>query len=104
MPSVGGPVSLQGRFKKPTPALVTVAPQRIAGIHDDQHYPPSYWAKKWGLSHGFIRRLFLDELGVIKIVRPEDLRKKKRAYVSLRIPVSVAKRVHERLHGKIAAA
>jgi len=97
---VGGRVSLQNRFKKST--LVTVAPKHIAGIHDERHYPPSYWADKWGLSENFIRQLFVDEPGVMKIVRPEDLKNRKRAYITLRIPESVAARVHERLHGKVA--
>src|SRR5258708_20582778 len=98
-------LSLQRRFKKSTsiPApIVTAASKHIAGIHDDQHYPPSYWAKRWGLSENFIRQLFVNEPGVIKIARPEDLKKKKRAYTSLRIPASVAAKVHERLHGKVA--
>jgi hypothetical protein len=94
-------VSLQARFKKS--ALVTVAPKHITGVHDEPHYSPSYWAKKWGFSENFIRQRFRDEPGVIKIVRPEDLKTKKRAYVTLKIPTSVAIRVHERLHGKIGA-
>jgi hypothetical protein len=64
----------------------------------------------WGFSDDFIRALFENEIGVIKVVRPEDPNKKnkdgrkgKREYVSLRIPESVAARVHERLHGKVAA-
>jgi hypothetical protein len=96
-------LSLQNRFKKSVSIAATTT-TKIAGIHDDQHYPPSYWAKKWGLSENFIRPLFVNEPGVIKIARPEDLKKKKRAYTSLRIPASVAARVHERLHGKVAAA
>ena len=94
-------MSLQQRFKKSVSAP-SLTPSKLAAVHADQHFPPSYWAEKWGLSENFIRQLFINEPGVIKIVRPEDLRKKKRAYISLRIPESVAARVHERLHGKVA--
>ena len=104
-------MSLQRRFKKPTPTLVTVAPQRIAGIHNERHYTVPELEEQWNFSDDFIRQLFINEPGVIKIVRPEDPnrigkngKKGKRPYVTLRIPESVAARVHERLHGKIAAA
>jgi hypothetical protein len=104
-------LSLQRRFKKfPAPALVTAPSKPIAGVHDEQHYKVPELAKKWRLSNDFVRILFENEIGVIKIVRPEDPNKKgkdgkkgKRAYVSLRIPESVAARVHERLHGRRVA-
>lgn len=104
-------MSLQRRFKKSAP--VTVASKHITGIHNEDHYTVSELATKWKLSDDSIRQLFLNEIGVMKIVRPEDLsavvvrdgkkKRGKRAYVTLRIPASIAIRVHERLHGKIAA-
>ena len=49
----------------------------------------------WNLSKQTIRRLFQDEPDVVRIGE-NDVRRK-RAYVTLRIPESVARRVHQRL-------
>jgi len=57
-------------------------------------------AKLWGFSDDFIRELFRNEPGVLKAVRPEKMHK--RVYTTLSIPESVAKKVHERLHGRVA--
>lgn len=61
----------------------------------EQHYSPIQLAKRWGWSGDFIRELFEDEPGVLKVERPETMNK--RRYTSLRIPESVAERVHSRL-------
>lgn len=96
-------LSLQRRFKKPVPVTIpTPASKQITGIHAEQHYSVIELAKLWAFSEPFIRHIFINEPGVIKIVRAEDVRNRKRRYVSLRIPANVAARVHERLHGKVA--
>lgn len=97
-------LSLQSRFKKPVAVTIpTPAPKHItSGVHTEQHYSVAELAKLWAFSEAFIRQIFINEPGVIKVVRAEDVRNKKRRYVSLRIPASVAARVHERLHGKVA--
>jgi len=62
----------------------------------ERHYKARELAKAWGLSDDMIRILFRGEPGVLKIgctSRPDG----KRGYRSLRIPASVAARVHERL-------
>jgi hypothetical protein len=64
----------------------------------EQHFTPRELAKTWGLSPDFIRDQFVDEPGVLKIDRPETMHK--RAYCTLRIPRSVAHRVHSRLQAK----
>jgi len=51
-------------------------------------------AKMWGLGVDIIRRIFENLGGVVKIVSPERLHK--RRYTILRIPVSVLRRVHRR--------
>jgi hypothetical protein len=48
-----------------------------------------------GLGVDVIRRIFEHEDGVVKIASPERLHK--RRYTTLRIPESVARRVHRRL-------
>jgi len=65
------------------------------GLHAERHYCPSELAELWGLSSDTIRRLFEDEPGVVTI--GERNPRRKRRYVTLRIPQSVAARVHRRL-------
>jgi hypothetical protein len=74
-------------------------PARITlGLHAERHYSPSELAELWGLSSDTIRRLFEDEPGVVTI--GERKPRRKRRYVTLRIPQSVAARVHRRLSPK----
>jgi hypothetical protein len=61
----------------------------------EPHFAPEELAETWHVSGNTIRDLFEHEPGVLKITRPERLHK--RRYVTLRIPASVAKRVHARL-------
>ena len=61
----------------------------------EQHYSVQQTAKMWGLGVDIVRRIFENETGVIKIVSPERLHK--RRYTTLRIPESVLRRVHRRL-------
>ena len=61
----------------------------------EQHYSPRELGERWELSAGTVRSLFIDEPGVIRIDRPEQCHK--RGYRTLRIPESVADRVHKRL-------
>ncbi len=65
----------------------------------EQHYTPKQLAQLWGLSEQTIRRRFYDEPGVLKIQTPRLIGRKRRDYVSLRIPASVAARWHERNSG-----
>ena len=71
----------------------------------ERHFKPEELGKLWGLSTNVIRALFLGEPGVLVIDRPEKMHK--RRYTTLRIPESVATRVHARLaapnqHGQVA--
>lgn len=72
---------------------ITVTPP--PGPAFEQHYSVQQAAKMWGLGVDIIRRIFENEPGVIKIVSPERLHK--RRYTTLRIPESVLRRVHRRL-------
>lgn len=62
---------------------------------EERHYSVNELAVLWNLSKQTIRRLFLDEPDVIRIGE-HDVRRK-RAYVTIRIPESVVRRVHQRL-------
>lgn len=60
----------------------------------ERHYKPKELAEQWGFSENTIRAWFQDEPGVLKHGGHSPGRR--RAYVSLRIPESVAVRVHSR--------
>ncbi len=66
----------------------------------EKHLTVTELSQLWNLSDDKVRALFRREPGVLKLATPEKLHR--RGYVTLRIPESVAKRVHEKLHGKAA--
>lgn len=61
----------------------------------EKHYTPQDLAEMWGVSVQTIREIFQNEEGVLKIGR--DGTRTRRRYKTLRIPESVAERVHTRL-------
>jgi hypothetical protein len=65
----------------------------------EKHIHPSELAKSWGLHPSTIRRMFEKEPGVILIGEPSRRvgRALKRRYLTMRIPQSVADRVHQKL-------
>jgi hypothetical protein len=69
-------------------------PNMGEAVHAVLHYSPADLAELWGLSANTIRRLFEREPGVLQIANP---RKGRRSYTTLRIPESVAERVHRKL-------
>ena len=69
-------------------------------VVDEKHFSPSDLAKAWGVSAETVRQIFRDEPDVLRVgsngaATPSISRKRK--YVLLRIPESVAARVHKRL-------
>lgn len=62
---------------------------------EERHYTVKEIAEQWGLGTSTVRRLFIDEPGVLRLGHLG--RRTKRDYVSLRIPASVAARVRSRL-------
>jgi hypothetical protein len=63
--------------------------------HEEKHYSPSELAKMWALSPDTIRKLFEGETDVLKVKNTNSSHK--RRYVTLRIPESVAIRVHRKM-------
>jgi hypothetical protein len=63
----------------------------------EKHYSVGDLATLWELSPDTVRNIFRDHPGVLKLDSPERLRK--RGYCVLRIPESVAQKVHEQLRG-----
>ena len=62
-----------------------------------QDYTVTELAHEWGLSTDKIRELFSNEPGVKKLRDPKADKKRKRRYVTLRIPEAVAERVARKL-------
>lgn len=62
----------------------------------EKHYTPAQIAEMWNLDVNTVRNWFKDEPGVIRFGTSMSRPGKKRAYLSLRIPESVALRVHTR--------
>ena len=60
----------------------------------ERHYAVEELAELWKMSDDFIRRLFLKEPGVVVFWHQRPGR---RVYRTLRIPESVAERVHRRM-------
>jgi hypothetical protein len=67
----------------------------------EKHFTVKELADLWGYSETLIRSWFVDEPGVLK--HGVGHRRGRRGYVSLRVPESVALRVHgERSRGRAA--
>jgi len=78
----------------------------MSNLHDvgcgpalERHFSPDALAEVWGLSADTVRRLFEREPGVLVIQRGKS---SGRRYRTLRIPESVAARVHRRLTNVLA--
>jgi len=67
----------------------------------ERHYSVDELASIWGVSDDFVRRLFLHEPGVVVFFK---YRPGRRTYRTMRIPESVAKRVHRRMELEAAPA
>jgi AraC-like DNA-binding protein len=84
--------------KSETSAGATVA-EPVTGKHGatiERHYSASELARAWGFSSETIRQMFRNEPGVLRHGTTNSTRHQ-RAYLTLRIPESVAARVHARL-------
>jgi len=73
-------------------ALPAVSPMAFA----EPHFTIAQIAEMWQLSPDSVRRLFMNEPGVL-VLGAEVTRRGTRRYTTLRIPKSVAERVHRRL-------
>jgi hypothetical protein len=71
--------------------VATPSPIQAVPLPAGDVFSPAELATFWKLSEQSIRRLFQDEPGVFKLGDPNPRRK--RAYVTLRIPAGVAARV-----------
>ena len=60
----------------------------------ERHFSVEELAESWRVSDDFVRRLFQNEPGVVVFM---NVRPGRRVYRTIRIPESVALRVHERM-------
>jgi len=77
---------------------MAVPSQIETSVHIERHYAVAEIAEMWNLSPDKVRELFEREAGVLVIGEPNPRRK--RRYLTLRIPQSVVERVHARLSSK----
>ena len=65
----------------------------------EKHYTPQELADLWHFDQSKIRRMFMNENGVVRLGEPSRRvgRTLKRKYLTMRIPESVAERVYARL-------
>lgn len=75
--------------------------QLETSVHIERHYAVTEIAEMWNLSPDKVREIFEDEPGVLVI--GERNPRRKRRYVTLRVPQSVLERVHRRLSLKAGA-
>jgi ribosomal protein S25 len=69
-------------------------------VRTDQNLPENYYsvvqvAQRLNISHDLARKMFMEEPGVLALVRPA--KRHKRIYTTLRVPESVLQRVITRL-------
>jgi len=76
-------------------SAIANSPASLSSPALERHYTPDELAQLWTLSADTIRRLFEREPGVFVIEHAKG--KNRRRYRTLRIPESVALRVHRRM-------
>jgi len=79
---------------------MTMAEQSNRPDFMERHYTAVELAKAWHMSERLVREWFINEPGVIKFGVGKLTKNRKRTYVSLRIPESVARRVYRQRTGK----
>ena len=86
------------KFRQWRPVTVHRKASDHSAAVEEKHYSPSELGKVWGVSDDTIRAIFADEDGVLCIGNGGSRRK--RRYITMRIPESVVVRVHRKLSAK----
>jgi hypothetical protein len=88
----------------PKPVIAVSSPRQVRADSEPTtkrtsgtDYTVAELAREWHLSPDKVRALFRDEPGVVKLQDKNAYKKRKRPYVTLRIPPEVAQRVKRRL-------
>ena len=61
---------------------------------EEQHFPISYWARRWGFCAKTIREWFRDEYGAGILRQPNVGRRSKRDYTTIMVSATAAARVY----------
>jgi hypothetical protein len=61
-----------------------------------QHYPVSYWARRWGFSAKTVREWFRDEYGPGILRQAHTGRRRKRNYTTITVSPAAAERVYRK--------
>jgi hypothetical protein len=61
---------------------------------EEQHFPISYWARRWGFSVKTVREWFRDEYCAGIVRQPNTGRRSKRDYTTITVSASAAARVY----------
>jgi hypothetical protein len=99
----GQPVPPKQFIPRKSPQSQNPADISLSGTSDilatERHFTPTQLAALWSMSPSKVRELFAKEEGVIRFGEPSRREGKKlvRSYYSMRIPESVAGRVHDSL-------
>jgi len=70
---------------------------------EEQHFPISYWAHRWGFSEKTVREWFRDEYGPGILRQPNTGRRERRDYTTIMISPSAAARVYAKRTGGTAS-
>ena len=100
-PTLGylGTSRTQELIKSEVSVSTTNSPTSVSQAVTERHYSPEDLGKLWNVSGDTVRRLFEREPGVLVIERARS--RNARRYRTLRIPESVAERVHRRLSNPV---
>jgi hypothetical protein len=66
----------------------------VALPFEEQHFPVSYWARRWGFSEKTVREWFRDEFGPGILRQHNTGRRKKRDYTTIMVSARAAERVY----------
>jgi hypothetical protein len=61
---------------------------------EEQHFPVTHWARRWGFSEKTVREWFRHEYGPGILRQPNVARRKKRDYTTMMISAGAAARVY----------
>jgi hypothetical protein len=78
----------------------TTTKEKLRPDFMEPHYTLGELATHWHMSVRSLRDWFVDEPGVIKFGLPKLTKGKRRTYISIRVPESVAWRVYTKMTGR----
>jgi hypothetical protein len=94
------PIKKKASYGKAEP-FIYIGERYTNLVVDEKHFTPADLANAWGVSAETVRQIFRNEPDVLRVgsngPATPSISRRRRSYVLLRIPESVALRVHKRL-------